>query len=459
MKWNAHNYQRQAVDFVIDHSHALLALDMGLGKTVSVLTAIAELREQWCEPVRAMVVAPKTVAETTWAAEASKWDHLSGLTVALATGDAKRRRKAVEAGADVTVIGRDNLVWLLSELGGAGPFNMAVLDELTSFKNRGSSRFKAFAKVRGAFSRIIGLTGTPAPNGLLDLWAQMYCIDGGAALGKRFTAYRDRYFWTVEHNHIVIRAGLLPGSEEAITAAIAPVTLTMRSIDHLSLPECTVVDTDVTLAADVLRRYRVFEAEKVMEFMAENANQTQTVMAASAAALAGKLSQWASGTVYDEDQHPVAVHSAKLEHLVSLVEAAQSPVLVFYGYRSDIARIFDALKGYRVELYTGAETLERWNAGDIDVLLAHPASTAYGLNMQQGGHYIVWYTLPWNLELYQQANARLHRQGQRHPVTIYRLIACDTIDRRIAAALDAKDTTQSALLLSLKELYEANLHN
>lgn len=453
MQWHPHPYQRRAVDFIVDHPEALLALDMGLGKTVSTLTAIAELRQLWCEPVRALVVAPKTVAESTWSAEAAKWDHLAGLSVAVACGTAAQRRKAVQARADVTVISRNNLVWLLAELGGPGEFNMAVLDELTSFKNRSSSRFKAFAKVRHRFARVVGLTGTPAPNGLLDLWAQVYCIDGGRRLGSSFTRYRDRYFWTVERNHIVIKAGPLDGSEQAITGAIADISLTMQSDDYLTVPPCSVVDIGVTLTEAVFKRYKAFEVEKVAEFTSEAAAAPQSIVAASAAALAGKLSQMASGTVYDDEHRPVEIHDAKLHHLCELVEAAGSPVLVFYHFRSDIERIRRALpRQCRVELYTGPRELERWNAGRIDVLLAHPASTAYGLNMQAGGHYIVWYTLPWNLELYQQANARLHRQGQRHPVTVYRLMSVGTIDERIAAALDAKDTTQAALLRSLKEL-------
>lgn len=451
MKFIAHDYQRRAIRYAIEHEACGLLLDMGLGKSVITLTVLKALRDDYFETEPALVVAPKKVAETTWTTEAAKWDHLSGLRVVPVGGTAAQRRRALATAADVYVLGRDNFVWLVGEYKGRLPFRTVVLDELTSFKTRGSQRFKAFKLIRPQLRRVIGLTGTPAPNGLLDLWAQIYCLDGGARLGKSFTAYRNKYFSCVEHNHIVIKATLKPGARDAIMEQIGDICLTMQACDYLTLPAMTVHDVSVRLKASVMADYRRFEREKVAEWT-NTQGETKTAVAASAAALMNKLSQWAGGTVYTEGGEAVEVHSAKLEVLTELVEAAASPVLVFYQYRSDIERIKGALKGLRVAKYEGAAELDAWNAGRLDVLLAHPASTAYGLNMQAGGHYIVWYGPVWNLELYEQANARLYRQGQTHPVTVYRLLSEGTVDTRVAAALDGKHTDQAALIAMLKEL-------
>ena len=450
MKFTPHPYQRRAIRFIIEHTAAALFLDMGLGKSVITLTAIQTLRDDYFEDGPALVVAPKKVAESTWGTEAAKWDHLSGLRVVTVAGDARRRRAALATPADVYVIGRDNFVWLVGEMGPRLPFGTVVLDELTSFKSRGSQRFKAFRLVRPHVRNVIGLTGTPAPNGLLDLWAQMYCIDGGARLGKSFTRFRAEFFDCIEHNHIVIKAVPRPGAREAIMGRIADITLTMTAADYLTLPPLSVVDVAVTLPPRALADYRRMERDQVLEWKSREASGD--IVAGSAAALINKLAQMASGTVYADGGHAVECHGEKLDALAELVESAASPVLVYYQYRSDVPRILARLRHLRVAVYEGDATLRAWNAGALDVLLAHPASTAYGLNMQAGGHYIVWYTPGWDLELYQQANARLYRQGQTRPVTVYRLLSAGTVDERIAASLEGKRSGQSAVLGMLKDM-------
>lgn len=454
MKFNAYDYQRRAIDFIIEKPAALLALDMGLGKSVITLTAIAQLID-WCEIERALVVAPKTVAETTWSTEAKKWDHLHGLTIARVIGSPAQRLAALEQGADVSIIGRDNLPWLVDHYKNRLPFDMLVLDELTSFKSPGSLRFKAVRRVRPHIARVVGLTGTPAPNGMGDLWAQMFCIDQGARLGKSVTRYRDRFFHSVMWNHIAIKRTLKPGAEKEIRELIADITLTMQARDYLQLPAIIYHTERVTMPPVARRRYDAFECDRVMELMPDaKTSDGVGVLAGSAAALMNKLSQFANGAIYDDEHNVTELHDAKITRLVEIVEASpdDSGVLVFYQYQHDVPRIKAALKGLRVETYEGAPTLERWNAGEIDVLLAHPASTAYGLNMQQGGSVIVWFGTGWNLELYQQANARLYRQGQTRPVMIYRLITADTVDERALEAIENKQSHQQALLDGLTKL-------
>lgn len=452
MRYNAYDYQRRATDFIVDNPAALLALDMGLGKSVITLTAISRLIDL-CEVERALVVAPKTVAETTWSTEAQKWDHLHGLTVACAIGSPQQRIKALDADTDVCVIGRDNMAWLVDHYKSRLPFDMLVLDELTSFKNPRAQRYKAVRKVRPLISRVVGLTGTPVPNGMEDLWAQMYCIDMGKRLGRSVTRYRDRFFTSVMWNHIAIKRTIKPGADREIMDLISDITITMQARDYLELPPIIYHTERVEMPAAVRARYDCFERDRVMELLPDAATSDGAgVLAGSAAALMNKLSQFANGAIYDDNHEAKELHSAKISRLVEIVEAADSGVLIFYQYRHDVPRIMDALKDYRVEVYDGPETLDRWNAGEIDALLAHPASTAYGLNMQQGGHYIVWFGTGWNLELYQQANARLHRQGQTRPVFVYRLITADTVDERALSAIENKRGMQQALLDGLTEL-------
>ena len=452
MIYKPYDYQHTATQWIIDKPHCGLFLDMGLGKTVSTLTAIQQLIDD-CEVSRVLVVAPKKVAETTWSTEAEKWEHLHDLKVVKVLGTEKQRCLALAEKADVYVTGRDNFVWLVCKYGGQLPFDALVIDELTSFKSAKSERFKAMRVALPSVKRVIGLTGTPAPNGLIDLWAQMYCIDQGERLGKSVSRYREAYFETHKWNNIIVRCEVKKGCDTIIRNKIADICLSMQAKDYLQLPDMITHTANVELSSKTMAAYAKFEKEKVLEFRAEHDGEPANVLANSAAGLMNKLSQFANGAIYDEDRQVHAIHDEKLDRLAEIVEAANgSSVLVFYQYKHDIPRITAKLKGYKVRTYEGEKDLIDWNAGKIDVLLAHPASTAYGLNMQQGGHYIVWFGTGWNLEHYQQANARLHRQGQRYPVTVYKLICRGTVDERAAAALDSKKGVQQGLLDSLNYL-------
>lgn len=455
MKFTPHPYQTRAIQWVLEHPYCGLFLEMGLGKSVITLTAIARLLDE-CEICGALVVAPKSVAESTWSAETAKWRHLQGLKVEVITGDAKRRQKALKSSADIHVVSRNNLTWVLEQFPNSKslPWDMLVLDELTSFKNPSALRFKALKRKRALFARVVGLTGTPAPNGLKDLWAQIYCIDGGERFGRFVGRYLDKYFNTVVVNHIPIKYILKPGAEAEIRRTMADICLTMQTEDYLTLPPLIEINDTVILDDKTRKAYDTFAREQVLPI----AEGRAPVTADNAAGLINKLSQMANGAIYDDetlaDPRPwTEIHRAKIERLQEIVEAEQAPVLVFYQYKHDAERIMAAMpKGTKCELYTDADTLRRWNAGGIDVLLAHPASTAFGLNMQAGGSCLVWFGTGWNLELYQQANARLHRQGQTKPVRCHRLIAADTVDERAVAALDAKAATQQSLMAGLKEI-------
>lgn len=452
MIYRPYKYQRTATRWILEHPRCGLFLDMGLGKTVSTLTAVLDLMDD-CEVSRTLVVAPKKVAETTWSTEAAKWEHLRGLRVVKVMGTEKQRKIALAQDADIFVIGRDSFVWLCGIYGGRLPFDVLVIDELTSFKSSKSQRFKAMRIATPSVKRVVGLTGTPAPNGLIDLWAQMYCLDMGERLGKSVTRYRETYFETYRWNNIVVRSDIKKGCEMLIRDKIADICLSMQAKDYLQLPDLLVHTERVDLSATVMGKYNRFEREKVLEFQEEHGKEPANVLANSAAGLMNKLSQFANGAVYDEYRNVHEIHEEKIDRLCEIVEAANgSSVLVFYQYKHDIPRIKKRLRGCRVEVYEGEKQLSDWNAGRIDVLLAHPASTAYGLNMQQGGHYIVWFGTGWNLELYQQANARLHRQGQRHPVTVYKLICGGTVDECAAASLEGKKGVQQGLLDSLNYL-------
>lgn len=449
-EFKPHEYQRRGMEWIMQHPFCALFWDMGLGKSVTTLTAIARLIDT-LEVQRALIVAPAKVMESTWTGEADKWAHLSWLRVIRIMGTPAQRLKALHTPADVYCISRDSFQWL-AELDRPDkfPFDIVVLDELTSFKSPRARRFKAFRKIRPFLSRVVGLTGTPAPNGLIDLWAQLYCIDGGERLGRFVTKYRDTYFSVFMVNHIPIRITARPKAADTIRGKISDICMTLRADELLTLPPLQVIDERVALPEAAAKRYREFERERVMEF---NPGESDKVIAASAAALMNKLSQFANGAIYDETGGVREIHAAKLERLAEIVEAAGGPVLVFYKYRHDIPRIHQALKGFRTAVYSGDEELKKWNAGEYDALLAHPASTAFGLNMQSGGNVIVWFGLDYNLELYQQANARLYRQGQQHRVTVYHLIAAGTADEIAAAALTRKATVQGALLEGLAELF------
>ncbi len=452
MKFRPYEYQQTAIKWIIDNPRCGLFLDMGLGKTVSTLTAIQQLMDD-CEISRTLVVAPKKVAETTWTTEAQKWDHLKSLKVAKVMGTEKQRKLALAEKADVYVIGRDSFVWLVGIFGGMLPFDVLVIDELTSFKSSKSNRFKAMRMATPTAKRVIGLTGTPAPNGLIDLWAQMYCIDMGERLGRSVTKYRETYFETHKWNNIIVRCNVKKGYDEVIRKKIADICLSMQAKDYLQLPDLINHTIKVQLSTATMQAYTKFEREKVLQFQDEHQGETANVLAQSAAGLMNKLSQFANGAIYDEDRNVHNVHDEKLDRLAEIIEAANgNSVLVFYQYKHDAARIAEKFKGYRVKVYTDEKQLIEWNAGQVDILLAHPASTAFGLNMQDGGHYIVWFGTGWNLELYQQANARLHRQGQQYPVQVYNLVCSGTVDERAVTALENKKGVQQGLLDSLNYL-------
>lgn len=447
MRFRPHDYQRRAVAWVLSHPRCGLFMEMGLGKSVCTLTAVQALIDDLAIG-RVLVVAPKKVAESTWSDEVAKWDHLD-LRVSVVAGTPAQRTRALQADAELYVLGRDSVVWL-QEQPERPCFDMIIIDELTSFKSPKSQRFKAMKKLRQEAVRVVGLTGTPVPNGMVDLWAQIYCIDGGERLGPFVTRYRDTYFNSVIKNNIPIKTWPKPGAEEAITARLADICFTMKAADYLEMPPVTYHDVPVTLDEAVQTGYRKFERDRVAQFRDETGKNSGVVTAQSAASLVNKLAQYANGCIYDEEGGTRPVHASKIEMLYELVEKAASPVLVFYAYKHDVTRICAAArKGMSVRVYQDANDLRDWNAGKIDILLAHPASTAYGLNMQAGGHVIVWFSTGWSLELYQQANARLYRQGQTKPVQVYRLIATGTIDEGMARALGQKGATQDSVVRRL----------
>lgn len=490
MKYSPHPYQDYATKRIIDQANVGLLLDMGLGKSVITLTAIDALIYDYLAVRRVLVIAPKKVAEATWQAEARKWDHLRRLNLATALGTAKEREAAVMAGADITIINRENVVWLVENWGMRWPFDMVVVDESSSFKNPAAKRFKALKRMlpvrpattdesgpqvsgascpggralapsapsgRSRIQRIVILTGTPAPNGLEDLWSQVYLLDRGERLGRFITHYRERYF---DHNPWRHEYVPKPGAFEAVKGKIADICVSMKAEDWLQLPELVVHDVPVALEGAGLKAYREMERTMVAEVGGEE------ISATTAAALTGKLLQLCGGSVYDEDGEAHHVHDAKLEALAELIEALNEPALLFYGYRHELPEIEAVLKGntssgasrhlplkgkaLRWRVLETAADADAWNRGELDVLLAHPASCAYGLNLQDGGRHVIWYTLTWSLELYQQANARLYRQGQTRPVIIHRLLVQGGADEDVAKALEGKDETQAALVEALK---------
>lgn len=445
MIYNPHPYQVYATRRIVEDSHVGLLLGMGLGKSVITLTAIDELIYDYLAVGRVLIIAPKKVAEATWQAEATKWDHLRRLRISTALGTASEREAAISATADITIINRENVVWLVETLGRAWPFDMIVVDESSSFKSPAAKRFKALRRMLPRTERVVILTGTPAPNGIEDLWSQIYLLDRGERLGRYVTHYRERYF---DHNPWRHEYVPKPGAFEAVQKLIGDICVSMKAEDYLQLPELIVHDVPVALEGAGLRAYREMEKTMVMEIGEEE------ISATTAAALTGKLLQLCGGCVYDENGEAHHVHDAKLEALGELIEALNEPAILCYGYRHELPGLENVLKGKRWRVLDTAADADAWNRGEVDVLLAHPASCAYGLNLQDGGRHVIWYTLTWSLELYQQANARLHRQGQERPVIVHRLLVRGGVDEDVAAALTGKDETQAALLEALKARIE-----
>ena len=447
MKFIPHDYQKRAVSFIREHEAAGLFLEMGLGKTVITLTAIDELMNDSFEVSRVLVIAPLRVAEDTWSRESNKWDHLKHLKISKILGSAADRIRALKAQADIYVINRENVVWLveyLEENRMKWPFDMVVIDELSSFKNNQAKRFKALMRMRPAIDRIVGLTGTPAANSLMDLWAEMYLLDRGERLGRTLTAYRGNWFRPGYGNgYVTYKWEPRRGALEAITKRIADITVSMKAEDYLTLPDKVESTIEVSLDEKGLKAYKEMEKESLIELEGEE------IAALDAAAVMSKLLQMANGFIYDEAHNPRHIHEAKLDALGEILEAAESPVLVYYNFQADKDAILSRF--HEAKLLENDSTIEEWNKGKIKILLAHPASAGYGLNLQDGGHIMAWYGLPWSLEQYLQAVARLQRQGQKYPVMVYHLIAKGTVDEQVVASLSKKDMTQSALISILKD--------
>lgn len=448
MQFKPHAYQKYCINRLLTDKSLGLLLDMGLGKTVITLTAINDLKFNRFLVSKVLVIAPKKVAEATWSKEAAKWDHLKLLRIMPVLGTLTKRIRALNTPADVYVINRENVQWLVDYYRNSWPFDMVVIDELSSFKNHQAKRFKSLTWIRKYITRIVGLTGTPAPNGLTDLWAQLYLLDEGDRLERKITHYREKYF---ERGYDGFSYKLKPGAAETIQERIQDICISMKAEDYLELPDCIMNVIPVVLDSKAEAQYKKLEREALLEI------DESTIDAGSAAVLSNKLLQLCNGAVYAEDREVVEIHNCKVEAFQELIEQLNGqPVLVFYNFQHDLIRIKKALdkSGLRVRELKGPQDETDWNNRQIDILLAHPASAAYGLNLQDGGNHVIWFGLNWSLELYQQANKRLHRQGQKQKVFIHHLVVEDSRDTDVMAALEDKEATQDALLQSLKARIE-----
>ena len=438
MKYKAHNYQQFATDFIVNNPVSCLMLDMGLGKTVITLTALEELVLDRFEVSRILVIAPKRVAESTWPNEISKWEHLNGLSFSLVLGSRQEREEALQKKAFLYIINRENIPWLVESH--TWDFDMVVIDELSSFKSNKAERFKAMRHVRPKFPRIVGLTGTPAPNSLMDLWPQMYLMDMGQRLGRFIGGFRDRFFQPDKRNREIIYSYKpREGAEEVIYSLISDICISMKAADYLDMPECIYNRVEVSMNAKEKKLYSDFKRDMVLSV------EGQELDAVNAAALSNKLLQMANGAVYDDMKKVIPIHDRKLDALEDLVEASNGkPVLVGYWYKHDLQRISSRFKNARC--LDTAKDIADWNAGKISMGLIHPASAGHGLNLQEGGCTVIWFGLTWSLELYQQMNARLWRQGQKNTVVIHHIITKGTHDEDVMNALEKKDMRQSALI-------------
>ena len=449
MRYEPHDYQQYAISYIEAHPVAAVLLDMGLGKTSITLTALNDLLFDSFEIHRVLVVAPIRVASFSWPAEIEKWDHLEGLRYSVAVGTVAERLAALKRKADIYLINRENVQWLITESGIPFDFDMVVIDELSSFKNHQTKRFKALMKVRPKVKRIVGLTGTPSSNGLMDLWAEFRLLDMGERLGRFIGQYRTSYFRPDKQNgQVVFSYKPLPGAEKQIYGRISDITISMKSTDHLQMPELVNSRYTVYLSEKEDSRYADLKNDLVLQL------PDGDITAANAASLSGKLSQMANGAIYTDAGETVAIHERKLDALEDIIEAANGkPVLVAYWFRHDLERITERLHKLKIpcsRLDTDS-SIRKWNAGEIPVALIHPASAGHGLNLQSGGNTLVWFGLTWSLELYQQTVARLWRQGQQsETVVVQHIITKGTIDERIMKALSEKDTTQAALIDAVK---------
>ena len=443
MQYNPHDYQKYAINYIKSHPVSAVLLDMGLGKTSIALTAINDLLYDCFEVQKVLVVAPLRVARSTWPAEIEKWDHLKELKYTVAIGNEIQRKRALMKKAQVYIINRENVEWLVLRSGIPFDFDMVVIDELSSFKSYQAKRFKSLMKVRPKVKRIVGLTGTPSANGLMDLWAEFRLLDLGQRLGRFIGKYRDDYFVPDKRNQqMVFSYKPKPGAEEAIYRQISDITISMKNTDYLKMPELVMNEISVRLSEDEWRQYQTMKKEMVFSL------EGKDIDAANAAALSVKLLQMANGAIYDERGDVVQIHNRKLDALEDIIEAANGkPVLIAYWFKHDLKRILERFPGEQLD---SEDSIRRWNNGKIPVALIHPASAGHGLNLQAGGCALVWFSLTWSLELYQQTNARLWRQGQKETVVIHHIIAKNTIDENVMAALAKKETGQAALLRAVK---------
>lgn len=456
MEFKPHAYQAHCIRKIEEIPKLGLFLDMGLGKTVTTLTAVKDLKYNRFEVRKVLVIAPKKVAEGTWTKEKDKWDHTRMLRVSQVLGSQAKRIRALNTPADLYIINRENVVWLVDYYRNAWPFDMVIVDESSSFKSHKAKRFKALASVGGLISRMVELTGTPSPNGLEDLWAQVYLLDGGERLGKRYTQFRERYFQPDRRgpDGMVYSYEAKPGTQESILQKIADICISMKAEDYLQLPDITYHEIPVELDPKAKKAYLELERKMVLELPEDE----EEISVASAAALSNKLLQLGNGAIYDEDRQYHEIHNCKIEAFLELIESLQGkPALVFYNFQHDRIRMLNALgkMKLRVRELKTTQDEDDWNAGKIDVLLTHPASSAYGLNLQQGGNHVVWFGLTWNYELYTQANKRLHRQGQQEKVIVHHLICSGTRDEDVMDALQRKDDVQGWVMQSLKARIKA----
>lgn len=449
-----HAYQWQAVEHIVNVPKCGLFLDMGLGKTVSTLTAIHRLIFQECEIDKVIIVAPKRVTESVWKQEIEKWPHLKGLKASIVSGNERKRKQALKEKAHIYLVSRDNIQWLCAQYGGSSlPFGMLVIDESSSFKNHASKRFKALRLIH--FERVVLLTGTPAPNSLIDLWPQIYLLDKGERLGRTIGAFRSCFFKPGRTNgHIVYNYRITEGSDNSIHEAISDICMSMKARDYLDLPERINNNILLEMSGELMERYKYFEREKVLEIFTSE----EDITTANAAALSNKLLQFANGAVYDNDKIWHEVNDLKLQALEEILENANGkPVLVAYTYKSDAERIEKYLTKYKPRRLKNDQDIRDWNAGKIPLLMMHPASGGHGLNLQTGGNIIVWYGQTWSLELEQQFNARLDRQGQTQTVIVHKLILKGSMDEKVIAAQEGKAITQNALMDAVKVIVRKHI--
>lgn len=443
MKYTPHNYQKYATDFIISHSVSAILLEMGLGKSVITLTAINELMLNYFDVGRVLVIAPFRVAKATWSSEIKKWDHLKYLTYSIVTGNPKERIKALNSPAHIYIINRENVDWLITKSNFPFNFDMVIIDELSSFKSYQAKRFKTLLKVRPKVKRIVGLTGTPSSNGLMDLWAEFRILDMGERLGRYITHYRQNFFTPDKRNQqMIFSYKPRDGAERAIYNLISDITISMKSKDFLKMPKCVMNEVKVSLSDKEQKIYDLLKEDMVLSLKGKE------IDAINAASLSNKLLQMASGAVYGEEKESIIIHDRKLDALEDLIEGANGkPVLIAYWFKHDLTRI---KKRFDVREIKTTKDITDWNEGKIPIALIHPASAGHGLNLQDGGSTLIWFSLTWSLELYQQTNARLNRQGQKNTVVIHHIITKGTIDENVMKALNKKTKVQDELIDAVK---------